>query len=401
MPDLNLLTPKGFRAAGVACGIKTKPGTPDLALLVADAPAAAAALFTTNKVVAAPVVLDRRVIRSGRVRAIVVNSGNANACTGAQGLKDAKAMAAIAAKAVGVKPAEVLVGSTGIIGHFLPMEKVSAGICAAAGQLDSTPAAAEAFARAIMTTDLKMKMSAAQGQVGAATVTVAGVCKGSGMIAPNMATMLAYLTTDANIDSAALKVALRVAADVSFNAITVDGHSSTNDTVAILASGAAGGPEIVAGSSEFAAFSSLLFNVCQDLALQIVADGEGATRVVEVRIEGARSDKDARLAARAVANSPLVKCAVNGGDPNWGRVVSAVGYSGAKMDEGKLRHWIGDLLVFDAGMPTAFDQAAAGALMRGSRVLLRVDLGLGSANYTCWTCDLSKDYVSINADYHT
>ncbi len=401
MPDLNLLTPKGFRAAGVACGIKTKAGTPDLALLVADVPAAAAALFTTNKFVSPSVILDRRVIRAGRIRAIVVNSGNANACTGAQGLKDAKTMAAIAAKSVGVKPAEVLVGSTGIIGHFLPMEKVSAGIREAAGRLEATPAAAEAFARAIMTTDLVMKMSAAQGPIGAAVVTVAGVCKGSGMIAPNMATMLAYLTTDANIGPAALKAALKAAAEVSFNAITVDGHNSTNDTVAVLASGAAGGPEIASGTPEFAAFSSLLFNVCQELAQKIVADGEGATRVVEVHIEGARSDKDARLAARAVANSPLVKCAVNGGDPNWGRVVSAVGYSGAKMDERKFRHWIGDLLVFDAGMPTGFDRAAAEALMRRPRVLLRVDLGLGSASYTCWTCDLSKEYVSINADYHT
>jgi glutamate N-acetyltransferase/amino-acid N-acetyltransferase len=399
--DLTLLTPRGFRAAGAACGLKTKPGTPDLALLVADSPAAAAALFTTNKVVAAPVVLGRRTVRSGRLRAVVVNSGNANACTGAQGLRDAKAMAALAAKALGVKPAEVLVGSTGVIGHFLPMDKIAAGIRDAAARLDRTPAAAESFARAIMTTDLVLKTSAVQGKIGAATVTVAGVCKGSGMIAPNMATMLAYLTTDANIGPAALRSALKAAADISFNAITVDGHTSTNDTVAILASGAAGGPEIVAGTPEFAAFADLLRAVCQDLAAKIVADGEGATRVIEVRIEGAKSDKDARLAARAVANSPLVKCAVHGGDPNWGRVVSAVGYCGAKINEKKLRHWIGDVLVFDAGLPTAFDRAAAEALMRRPRVLLRLDLGLGPAAYTCWTCDLSKEYVSINADYHT
>jgi glutamate N-acetyltransferase/amino-acid N-acetyltransferase len=401
MPDFTLLSPQGFCAAGVACGLKTKAGAPDLGLLVADRPVAAAAMFTTNKVVAPPVVLDRQTIRSGRIRAVVVNSGNANACTGKQGMKDARTMARLAAEGIGAKADEVLVSSTGIIGHFLPMDKISRGIAAASAKLDATPAAAESFARAIMTTDLAIKMCGAQKKIGSQKVIVAGACKGSGMIAPNMATMLAYLTTDANIGPAALKAALKAAVDVSFNAITVDGHSSTNDSVIILASGASGGKEIRPGTREFKAFAELLCGVCRELALKIVRDGEGATKLVEILITGAASAKDAQLAARAVANSPLVKCAINGGDPNWGRVVSAVGYSGAKMDEAKLRHWIDDELVFAKGLPTDFDRAKCEAHMKGDHVVLRVDLAMGRASTTCWTCDLSKEYVSINADYHT
>ena len=401
MAELNLLTPQGFQAAGVACGIKTQAGAMDLGLLLADTPAAAAAVFTTNKVVAAPVVLGRETIQTGRLRAVVVNSGNANACTGEQGMADARTMARLAAEAVGASPGEVLVSSTGIIGRPLPMDRIPAGIAQAAGQLDRTPDAAEAFARAIMTTDTAMKASAAQADIGSARVTVAGVCKGAGMISPRMATMLAYLTTDARIGPAALRSALRAAADASFNTITVDGHTSTNDTAAVLASGAAGGPEIAEDTADFDRFASLLAGVCAELARKIVADGEGATRVVEVRVEGARTEAEAALAARAVANSPLVKCAVHGGDPNWGRTVSAVGYSGAAFDADKLRHWIGDELVFAGGMPTRYDLARCQEHMAGSRVLLRVDLGAGKAAYTCTTCDLSRDYVAINADYHT
>jgi len=401
MTQLDILSPAGFRAAGVSCGIKTKAGAKDLALLVADEPAAAAALFTTNKVAAAPVVLGRETIKRGRLRAVVVNSGNANACTGRQGLSDAQQMACLAAEAVGARPDDVLVGSTGVIGHALPMVKVRAGVAAAAAQLNRAPQAARDFAEAIMTTDRGPKTAGVQGRVGRATVIIAGACKGAGMIAPNMATMLAYLTTDANIAPAALRSALKAAADVSFNAITVDGHTSTNDTVAILASRASGGREIAARSKEHKVFTSLLTRLCLDLALMIVRDGEGATRLIEIRVEGAASVRDAQRAARAVANSPLVKCAVHGGDPNWGRVVSAVGFSGARMDEKKLRHWIGDELVFARGMPTRFDRAKCEEHLRGSRVLLRISLGLGRAAYTCYGCDLSKEYVAINADYHT
>jgi len=401
MTELNLLTPRGFKAAGVACGIKTHAGVRDLGLLVADTPATAAAIFTTNKVVAAPVILGRETIRAGRLRAVVVNSGNANACTGERGMADARTMGRLAAEAVGAAPGDVLVSSTGIIGHPLPMDRITAGIAQAAKRLASTPAAAEAFAEAIMTTDTVKKTAAARGRIGSADVTVAGVCKGAGMISPAMATMLAYLTSDARIGREALRSALRAAADASFNAITVDGHTSTNDTVAVLASGAAGGPEIAEDTAEFDRFASLLAGVCVELALKIVADGEGATRVVEVRVEGARTEADAALAARAVANSPLVKCAVHGGDPNWGRVVSAVGYSGAAFDADKLRHWIGDELVFADGMPTQYDLARCREHMAGNHVLLRADLGAGMAAYTCTTCDLSREYVTINADYHT
>ena len=401
MADLHILSPKGFRAAGVSCGIKVVKGRKDLALLVADRPVAAAAVFTTNKVCAAPVVLGRKVIRGGQVQAVVVNSGNANACTGQQGLADAAEMARLAAEAVGAKPAQVLVSSTGVIGHTLPMDKVSAGIADAASKLSGGPAAAADFAQGIMTTDVRPKTAGARGKINGRTVTVAGACKGAGMISPNMATMLAYVTTDANIAPAALKVALRAAADRSFNAITVDGHTSTNDTAVVLASGAAGGAEIVAGTKAFDQFQTLLTQVCTTLAVKIVADGEGATRVVEVRIEGAASEKDARLAARAIANSPLLKCAIHGGDPNWGRVVSAVGYSGAKMDQAKTRHWIGKTLVFAHGTPTKFDRPACAKYMKSDHVLLKVDLGLGRGQTTVYTCDLSKEYVTINADYHT
>lgn len=401
MSDLMILGPAGFRAAAVACGIKTQADALDLGLLVADRPATAAAVFTRNRVCAAPVVLGRETLARGRLRAVVVNSGNANACTGDQGMVDARTMARLAAEAVGAKPEEVLVSSTGIIGRPLPMAKIETGIGKAAARLERSPEAAEAFARAIMTTDLVPKTCSRSARIGGTTVTVAGACKGSGMISPDMATMLAYLTTDATIGPKTLQAALRSAVDASFNAITVDGHTSTNDTVALLASGAAGGAEIAEGSVDYAALLSLLTDVCTDLALKIVADGEGATRVVEVRIEGAASRDDAMRAARAVANSPLVKCAVHGGDPNWGRVVSAVGYSGAQIDAAAMQHWIGDELVFARGTPTRFDLAACQRHMKGKRVVLRVDLGAGRAAATCYTCDLSKDYVTINADYHT
>jgi len=258
-----------------------------------------------------------------------------------------------------------------------------------------------------MTTDTRPKSHAVAVDVGGATVRIGGMTKGAGMIAPKLrmqplqATMLAYITTDAAIRPAALKAALKIAADRSFNAITVDGHTSTNDTALVLASGTAGNAEITTGTKAFGQFVTLLTDVCRTLAVKIVADGEGATRVVEVRIEGAASEKDARLAARAIANSPLLKCAIHGGDPNWGRVVSAVGYSGAKMDPEKTRHWIGPTLVFANGTPTKFNRPACAKYMKSDHVLLRVDLGLGRGAATVYTCDLSKEYVTINADYHT
>ncbi len=400
--NLHLLSPRGFRAAGVCCGIKRKAGALDLGLLLADAPAAAAAVFTTNKVVAAPVILGREVIRRGMLRGVVVNSGNANACTGEQGLADAAEMAQLAGQSTGVGAEDFLVSSTGVIGHKLPMDKIRSGIADASARLGDDADSAAAFARAIMTTDLVPKVAAERDEIGGAKVTVAGCCKGSGMIAPNMATMLAYVTTDARISSELLSRALQSAADVSFNAITVDGHTSTNDTLLVLASGACGAAEdLLDGTADYRRFCDLLTLVCQNLARQIVADGEGATRVVEVIVEGADSFDDARRAAMAVANSPLVKTAVHGGDPNWGRVVSAVGYSGAKVEMDRLRHWVGDELVFDGGTPTDFDLKRCQQHMQGKHVVLHVDMGQGDHSFTAWTCDLSREYITINADYHT
>ncbi|NLX58083.1 MAG: bifunctional glutamate N-acetyltransferase/amino-acid acetyltransferase ArgJ [Phycisphaerae bacterium] len=401
MSDASILSPKGFRAAGVACGLKSVAGKKDLAILVADQAAGAAAVFTTNQVAAAPVLLSRETIKRGRPRAVVVNSGNANCCTGEQGLADAREMVRLAAEAVGAQPDEMLVCSTGKIGEPMPMDKVAAGIRDAAQALRSDAQAAADFAAAIMTTDTVTKTCCLTDRIGKADVTVAGACKGSGMIAPNMATMLAFITTDAHIGSRALTAALRTAVAGSFNLVSVDSDTSTNDTVIALASGAAGRREIQQGSDEYVAFSALLRKVCLDLALQIAADGEGATRVIEVRVEGAATEQDARAAARAIVDSPLVKCAVHGGDPNWGRVVAAAGRSGARVDVARMKHWIGDTLVFDAGTPTDFDVAACEQHMKGPRVLLRVDLGVGTEDHTCYGCDLSRDYVTINADYHT
>ncbi|NIA21680.1 MAG: bifunctional glutamate N-acetyltransferase/amino-acid acetyltransferase ArgJ, partial [Anaerolineaceae bacterium] len=361
----------------------------------------AAAVFTTNQVAAAPVLVSRELIRTGRPRAVVVNSGNANCCTGEQGLKDARAMVRLAAEALGAEADQVLVCSTGGIGHLLPMDKVAAGITDAAGRLDGDRAAAGDFAEAILTTDLVAKTSGSRETIGSTKVIVAGACKGSGMIAPNMATMLAFVTTDANIGSKALGSALRSAVVGSFNLVSVDGDTSTNDTVVALAGGASGGKEISLGSDEYVEFVELLRSVCLDLALQIVADGEGATRVIEVCVEGAGSEVEARLAARAIADSPLVKCAAHGGDPNWGRVVAAAGRSGAKLDVSKMKHWIGEELVFDGGTATDFDRARCEAHMKGARVVLRVDLGVGGEDYICYGCDLGREYVTINADYHT
>ncbi|MBN2582611.1 MAG: bifunctional glutamate N-acetyltransferase/amino-acid acetyltransferase ArgJ [Planctomycetes bacterium] len=401
MSNLSILSPKGFRAAGVACGLKSVAGKRDVGLLVADQATGAAAVFTTNLVAAAPVLVSRETVKRGRPRAVVVNSGNANCCTGDQGMADAREMVRLAAEAIGAEGDEVLVCSTGKIGSAMPMDKVTAGIRAAAKALKGGDRAAEDFAEAIMTTDLVSKTCGLREKIGATEVAIGGACKGSGMIAPNMATMLAFVTTDANIGSRALAAALRTAVAGSFNLVSVDSDTSTNDTVIALASGAAGGREIEQGSDEYVAFSAMLRSVCLDLALQIAADGEGATRVIEVRVEGAATEQDARAAARAIVDSPLVKCAVHGGDPNWGRVVAAAGRSGAKIDVSRMKHWIGEELVFDAGTPTAFDVAACERHMKEPRVLLRVDLGVGTEDYTCYGCDLSRDYVTINADYHT
>ena len=407
MPDLHLLSPAGFRAAGVYAGIKTKQA-PDVGLLVCDAPSpTAAAVFTTNKVFAAPVKIGREHLAesAGRIRAVVVNAGNANACTGRQGDKDARRMCRLAAAAAGCEDWEVLPSSTGIIGRLMPMEKVERGIVDAGQYLGDSLEHALLFADAILTTDTKRKSAATEFRVGRQAVTLAGVCKGSGMIGPRLATkakhatMLAYLTTDAKVPRALLSALLQEASDESFNAVTVDDHASTNDTAAVIASGASGAS--VATRAEARKLADAMRDVCQSLAYQIAADGEGATKVVAIRVRGAATDADARLIARAVANSPLVKCAMHGNDPNWGRIVSAAGFSGAEFDPGKCTLTLQGTVVFRHGQPVPFDDARVSASLGAKEVVAELNCRLGKSEATCWTCDLSKDYVTINADYHT
>lgn len=404
--SLHLLSPLGIRAGAVAAGIKSTPGKPDVGLLVCDTPANAAAVFTTNKVVAAPVLVGREHVAGGKLRAVVVNAGNANACTGRQGLKDARRMCALAAEAIECDPKHVLPSSTGIIGHLLPMEKIEQGVADAAKYLGNSLEHALLFADAILTTDLKRKAAAVEVKIGRQTVTLAGVCKGSGMIGPRMAapgakhaTMLAYLTTDAAVPAATLRKLLSRAADASFNTVTVDDHASTNDTAVLLASGAAGVK--IDSPAALKSFTKALDEVCQSLAYQIAADGEGATKVVVITVKGAKSETDARLMARAIANSPLVKCAMNGNDPNWGRIVSAAGMAGVPFDPDKATLVLQGATVFRNGQPTTFDAAKTSESLKAPEVRVELSCRLGKAEATCWTCDFSKEYVTINADYHT
>jgi glutamate N-acetyltransferase/amino-acid N-acetyltransferase len=407
MPDLHLLSPLGFRAAGVYAGIKTKHA-PDVGLLVCDAPSpTAAAVFTTNKVVAAPVKIGREHLAesAGRIRAVVVNAGNANACTGRRGDKDARRMCQFAAGVARCEEWEVLPSSTGIIGHLMPMHKVERGIVDAGQYLGDSLEHALLFADAILTTDTRRKAAATEFKVGRQTVTLAGVCKGSGMIGPRLAlkpkqaTMLAYLTTDAKLPRALLASLLEEAADESFNAVTVDDHASTNDTAAIIASGAGGAA--LSARADARKFADALNDVCRSLAYQIAADGEGATKVVVVRVRGATTPAAARTMARTIANSPLVKCAMHGNDPNWGRIVSAAGFSGAEFDPGKSTLTLQGTVVFRNGQPVPFDDAKVSESLKDKEVIAELSCRMGKAEATCWTCDLSKDYVTINADYHT
>ena len=425
MPILHLLSPRGFRAAGIHAGIKSTRGAPDVGLLVSDTLATAAAVFTTNKVFAAPVKIGRLHIARGRLRGIVVNSGNANACTGPRGEKDAIQMCRLAARGIGCGMKDVLPCSTGIIGQFLPMRKIERGIVDAAGKLGSSSEHSRAFADSILTTDKKRKAAATQFRIGREKITIAGVCKGSGMIGPRMsltsprapgssntqrsplvgfasrhATLLAFLTTDAKFASGArLAKLLQLAVDRSFNAVTIDDHTSTNDTAAMLASGLAG--VAIPAGARAAKFLDALSDVCQSLARQVAADGEGATKVVTIRISGARNAPDAQKIARAIANSPLVKCAMNGNDPNWGRIVSAAGFSGAAFDPDRCELKLQRAPVFRRGRPLDFDAEKLSAAMAQGEVLVELSCGLGRHDAVVWTCDLSKDYVTINADYHT
>jgi len=404
MSKLHLLSPRGFKAAGVYAGIKSKQAN-DVGLLVCNGMATAAAVFTTNQVVAAPVTIGREHIAAGKLRGVVANAGNANACTGRQGYKDAIAMCRLAAEAIGADPRQILPSSTGIIGHPLPMDKISYGITHAAQFLGDSLEHALDFASAIQTTDLKRKAAAVEFNIGKRKVTLAGVCKGSGMIGPRLAlpgkhaTMLAYLTTDAAVPAAVLRKLLGEASDLSFNAVTVDDHASTNDTVCVLASGLSEAK--VSESAAVKKFRGALLEVCQSLAEQIAADGEGATKVVKIIVRHAVSEKDAKAIARTIANSPLVKCAINGNDPNWGRIVSAAGYAPAKFDPDRCVLTLAGTVVFRAGQPVKFDAEKVSAALKSAVVEVDLDCRLSKGDAVCWTCDLSKEYVTINADYHT
>ncbi|HVS70241.1 MAG TPA: bifunctional glutamate N-acetyltransferase/amino-acid acetyltransferase ArgJ [Phycisphaerae bacterium] len=411
MPNITITAVKGIRTAALHCGIK-ESGKPDLALLVSDVPAAAAAVFTTNKVVGAPVLVGRRHIQHGILRACITNSGCANVCTGQRGIDDALEMCALTADGLAklsgdeVPASAVLPFSTGVIGRFLPMDKIRAGIPQAFAQLSNTQEAGEAFALGILTTDLVPKSAHASLTLGGKRVTIAGHCKGSGMIAPNMAlppqaTMLAYVATDASIPPATLRKLIAPVADQTFNCVTVDQHTSTSDTFVLLATGLSGSRKLTA-SPDLAKFSKALLEVCDSLARQIARDGEGATKLVTVTVTGAKSPQDARRAADAIANSPLCKTAIHGGDPNWGRFVSAAGYSGAAMNPDRASCKIGNLTVFKNGQPTAADLAAVEKIMQQEKLAITVDLGTpGKSSHRTYTCDLSRDYITINADYHT
>jgi glutamate N-acetyltransferase/amino-acid N-acetyltransferase len=400
MTNETITAPRGFWAAGLACGLKVS-GKPDMALISCPSGATAAAVFTTNKVFSAAVQVARKHFKSRKVYAVVTNSGNANACTGQKGLANARKMCTVTAQALGVNPEQVLVASTGIIGEPLPIKKASAGIVAAAAQLSDAAEAGHAFARAIMTTDTKPKQAIRRLKISGQDVTIAGAVKGAGMIGPNMATTLLFITTDVAISKVLLETALKSAIGNSLNKLTVDGHQSTNDTAFLLASGLAGHRPITSKCPRYRKFAAALADLCTDLAHQMALDAEGATRMFKVVVKGAATVKDAAQAARAVADYPLVKCAIHGGDPNWGRIICAVGSCGVKLNPAKLSCKLDSLTVFRNGAPVKFDAQKASAIVSQVEHTITVDLGAGRATDFCYGCDLTAGYVHINADYHT
>ncbi len=394
--------PRGFTFSSTACGLK-KSGL-DLGLLVSEVPASAAAVFTTNQVQAAPVVLSREHLgRSrGRMRAVIVNSGNANCCTGSEGHAAAAVTALKTACGLGrFNPSQILVCSTGVIGVALRVERILRAIPRLVRTRAATPAAFARFTRAIMTTDTRPKWAAARCRVGRQEIRLLGCAKGAGMINPNMATMLAFIATDAAISPRPLQRALREALRGTFNSITVDGDTSTNDTVAVLASGASGCRPIGMKTSQFEKFAVALESVCKKLALAIVADGEGAKRVIEIEIRGAPSHRAAEQVARTIANSPLVKTALAGADPNWGRILAAAGRSGVEFDPGRAEIRLAGILVCRCGQEYPFSERIAHRRMIASYVPVSADLRAGHGCARVWTCDFTSDYVKINASYRT
>lgn len=387
-----------YRFAGVRCGIRPDPDRLDLALVVSDRPASAAGVFTQNRVCAAPVQITRERVPSAQARGIVICSGNANACTGQRGLDDARRMTATAAEALGCNAEQILVCSTGVIGRHLPVACIEPGIRAAAKELQADAASFDRAARAILTTDTRTKVSSRLAVIDGQEVRLTGFAKGAAMIGPNLATMLAFVVTDAAIAPADLTDIARSAAHNTFNCISVEGHTSTNDTALLLANGSG----VPLKGAPLATFGGQVQEVFGDLARAIAADAEGANHLIRIEVEGLRSDTEARRVAKAVADSALVKTAIFGGDPNWGRIVSAAGYCGVVFEEKDLSLWLDDLLLYEAGAPMPFDAAAASAHIKKNRdIVLRLRFTLGPGRCTFWTCDLTYEYVRLNADYTT
>jgi glutamate N-acetyltransferase / amino-acid N-acetyltransferase len=396
----SITLPKGFQASGVACGLKKKQ-EPDLALVVSDGPAAAAGVFTLNLVQGHSLQLTRQHIQGGIARAVVINSGNANACLGEAGMADARQMAAWVAGAVGCPAEHVLTGSTGVIGKRLDMAAVEKGICLAAAALDHSAEAGHAAERAIMTTDRVPKEAAVRFRIGPHDVCVAGMAKGSGMIHPNMATMIGVITTDCAVDQPVLAALLSRAVAHTFNRVTIDGDTSVCDMVVALASGAAGNQPVQAGSPEAEQLFAAIEEVSRSLSRLIAGDGEGATKLIEVIAEHARTPEDAYKAVLAIAQSPLVKTAIFGEDANWGRILTAAGYSGASFDPGRCDIFLSSLKVCENGVALPFDEALAKSVLHEKEVLIRVDFHEGMSSDRIWTCDYSYDYIRINGSYRT
>jgi glutamate N-acetyltransferase/amino-acid N-acetyltransferase len=391
---------QGFRFAGLHCGLRPDRQRRDLGLIVSDIPATVAGAFTQNRVRAAPVRVCQERLPATEVRGVVICSGNANACTGARGLDDARAMTATAAQTLGCRAEQMLVCSTGVIGRHLPMPQIENGIRAAVGQLADTPAAFDDLAHAILTTDTRIKTATRQLDLDGATVRLTGVAKGAAMIGPNMATMLAFVCSDAAVSADDLAVLARRAAEQTFNCISVEGHTSTNDTLLLLANGASG-CAVLCGAA-LARFTAAVIDVCGELARAIAADAEGATHLITIDVEGLRDDREAYRVAKTIAESALVKTAIHGADPNWGRIVSAAGYAGIAFEEEDLSLWLGDLLLYHTGTPQPFDADTASAyLKREKHIHLRLHFTLGAGRCTFWTCDLTPEYIRLNAEYTT
>lgn len=392
--------PQGFQTAGVHCGVKADPNVLDLSLFVSDRPAVAAGVFTQNKVCGAPVKVSRQRVPRRTARAVVINSGNSNACTGDRGIDDAKWMTAEVATLLNCPADDVLVCSTGVIGRFLPKDVLSAGFPKVVSALAATPESFELAARGIMTTDTMPKQSVREMTINGQTVRVSGVAKGAAMIGPNMATMLCVIMTDATLAESECDAMLRHAVNRSFNCISVEGHTSTSDTVILLANGAAnaGAPDAVAR----AALQTAIDEVAMDLAMAIIRDAEGASHFITIDVVGARDRNDAFKIAKEIADSALVKTAIHGADPNWGRIVSAAGYSGVDLKEEDMSLWLNGVQIYQDGAPTPVDNKALSALIRDNRdCSIRLVLTHGSASLRYWTSDLTADYVRLNADYTT